>query len=469
VRGTRVVTLITLALLNVFTLAAGITVARMLPARLDALKVPVAVTHPPQQAGYVLAGDGARGAVPSQTEVGDALNQTVGTALSGGSLAAMVTDAATGKVLYNGNGAFTATPASTTKVATAVAALDVLGPDARFTTKVVQAGSGLILVGGGDPSLAVHAYPVSNYPQPATLAELATATAATLRRQGKTSVNLGYDLSLYAGPQYAPGWTSSDITSGNVTPIFPLEVDQGRLTPSGQPEDSDDPTNFTPRTTHPAQMAVAAFAVLLHQDGITVSLATSSTTAPQGATTIASVQSPPVAALVQQMLTESNNVIAENLGRHVAIAMHRPATFAGAAAAVTTALSRLGVSAPVHLVDTSGLSPRDGIAPKALVQTIQVAMRRAALRAAITGLPVAGFDGTLSPNQSIFGAISGQARGLLRAKTGNLDNVATLAGFVVDKDGRVLVFAIMTGGYSAADLQSAANGVDAAAEALAAL
>jgi D-alanyl-D-alanine carboxypeptidase/D-alanyl-D-alanine-endopeptidase (penicillin-binding protein 4) len=466
VRGTRVVTLVTLALLNVFTLAAGIAVVRMLPPRLNALKVPVADTSTPTEAGTVLASAGASGPLPTSAAIGNALNQST---LSGATVSAMVSDAVTGKVLYDSKAESAAIPASTTKVATAVAALAALGGNARFTTKVVQTGSSLVLVGGGDPDLAVHAYPSNNYPQPATLTELADRTAAALKQQGKRSVNLGYDLSLYSGPSYAPGWTSSDVSSGNVTPIVSLEVDQGRLTPAGAPEDSDDGSNYTPRTTDPAGMAAAAFASLLRHDGISVNLAQSSTTAPSGAAMVASVQSPTVAQLVQQMLTESNNVIAENLGRHVAITMHHDATFSGAAAAVTAELNRLGVSATVNLVDTSGLSPQDGIAPKALVQTIEAAVHRPGLRPAITGMPIAGFNGTLAAHQSVFGSISGAARGVVRAKTGNLTNVATLAGLVVDRNGTLLVFAIMTSGYSAYGLQTAADGVDAAATALARL
>ena len=70
------------------------------------------------------------------------------------------------------------------------AALAVLGQNARFTTKVVRgarAGS-IILVGGGDPTLAVNPFPAQDYPQPATLASLAKATARALRAQGHRTV-----------------------------------------------------------------------------------------------------------------------------------------------------------------------------------------------------------------------------------------------------------------------------------------
>ena len=163
-------------------------------------------------------------------------------------------------------------------------------------------------------------------------------------------------------------------------------------------------------------------------------------------------------------------MIAENLARHVAIAMGDPASFAGAATAETAVLRRLGSGPGLQLSDGSGLSPADKIAPEALARLLTVAAspQHAALRAAVTGLPVAGFSGTLSAGQSVFGAIGGSARGVVRAKTGNLTTVAALAGFAYDRDGRLLVFVFNAASIpKAADLQSAANTINAAATALA--
>jgi D-alanyl-D-alanine carboxypeptidase/D-alanyl-D-alanine-endopeptidase (penicillin-binding protein 4) len=379
-----------------------------------------------------------------------------------------VADAGTGKVLYAANGSTPATPASTTKVVTAVAALAALGPDARFTTTVRQVGGTVVLAGGGDPTLAVNGYPSSDYPHPATLAQLAAGTARTLKAQGRHSVRLGYDTALYGGPDLAQGWTDGLISTGNVTSIVALEADQGRLTPGGALEDSDDPVNFRPRTTDPVGMTVAAFAALLAHDGITVTGTPAEAAAPASAPVLASVSSPPLTAIVEQMLLESNNVIAENLARHVAIALKLPATFTGAAQADITELRRLGITTPISLVDASGLSPLDGIAPETLIRTLAAAASTPQLRGAITGLPVAGFAGTLSAGESDFGEIGGAALGVVRAKTGNLATVATLAGLAYDRSGDLLLFAIMAPQVPSADqLKPAANAIDAAAAGLA--
>lgn len=465
VRRTRLVALVTLAMVNVFTLIAGVAVASMLPARLSALKIPSVTAGRVAAAVPVLGTGTSTGPLPTTSGLGSALAGPLSAAALGPHVLAMVTDPATGKVLYSQGGSGLATPASTTKLATAVAALAALGGGTRFTTRVVSSPGGIILVGGGDPTLAVQQYPATDYPRPATLASLAAATAAQLKAAGRRSVRLGFDTSLYSGPGLAPGWPEAYVSTGNTTQIVPLEVDQGRLTSSGAPEDSDNPYNLGPRATHPAAMAAAAFASLLTADGISVTGTPGEQTAPGGAAALASVTSPPVSAITEQMLAESNNVIAENLARQVAIATGKPATFSGAAAAVVVELRKLGVSQGINLVDGSGLSPDDAIAPATLTEVLAAAVSSPRLRSALASLPVAGFSGTLAAGESVFAGIGGQALGYVRAKTGNLGSVAALAGLVYDKDGTLLAFAFMAD--KVAPLDAAATAIDAAAADLA--
>jgi D-alanyl-D-alanine carboxypeptidase/D-alanyl-D-alanine-endopeptidase (penicillin-binding protein 4) len=469
-----------LALLNVLTLAAGLTVARMLPPRLARLHVAVLAARPVVYPTPVLTPVGASAApgqpapLPTARSLAAMLGAALPSAVTGAGVGIEVADAATGRVLYSEDADVPATPASTTKLVTAVAALAALGPAARFTTAVRQAGGTIVLAGGGDPTLAVNDYPAASYPRPATLAQLAADTARALRAQGRRSVRLDYDTALFSGPGLAPGWSTGDIELGDVTPVVALEADQGRLTPGGALEDKDDPGNYRPRAYDPAGMTAAAFAQLLIRDGITVTGAPAQVTGRHSASApvLASVSSPPLAAIIEQMLVESNNVIAENLARHAAIALGLPATFSGAAAADMTEVRRLGITTPLSLVDGSGLSPEDQIAPETLVRVLAAAAGRPDLRAAVTGLPVAGFTGTLSAGGSVFGGIGGvaggAARGVVRAKTGNLDTVATLAGLVYDKAGALLLFAIMAPRVpSAGQLPQAATAVDTAAAGLA--
>jgi D-alanyl-D-alanine carboxypeptidase len=458
-------TALTLALLCLFTIGAGVAVARMLPPRLVLFQQPsISPAGLAKPLGTVLAGAtgstsaDAGGGVATPAGVTASLDGLMKSGDLGSRVGALVTDLSTGQVLYSLNPAVGLAPASTTKIATAVAALATFGAGARFSTKVTfgraQNGSGaggaasIVLVGGGDPTLAAGRFPAADYPQPATLNSLAVATARALRARGIGSVRLRYDDKLFSGPEVARGWpppsaAGNYVSSGNFAPITGLEVDQGRLTAQGRPEDSDDPGNFRPRSLTPSKDAAHAFAAFLRADGITVRGKPRPGHAPRTGHVLARVRSPALAQIVQQMLTESNNVVAETLARQVAVATGRPGTFAGAAAAVTAVAARFKVTG-LHLYDGSGLSPMDRISPQALVALVSLAARSGprSLRAVITGMPVAGFSGTLGPG-SYFGPFGRTALGTVRAKTGNLTHVATMAGIAYTAGGQVLGFAFM--------------------------
>jgi D-alanyl-D-alanine carboxypeptidase/D-alanyl-D-alanine-endopeptidase (penicillin-binding protein 4) len=452
---------LTLALLCVFTIGAGAAMAHMLPARFALFQLPQVsdsrhpAAQPPLQTATDPSGGTAAGS-PTPQGVASMLSGLINSGGLGQNVGALVVNLATGQVLYSLNPGSGFTPASTTKVATAVAAIRTLGPQATFTTSVTMSttGSGrteVTLVGGGDPTLSAGRYPATFYPQPASLAALAAQAAKALRAKGITSVKLMYNNLLFTGPTLASGWPGdSYIMTGNVAPITGLEVDQGRLTSSGRPQDYDDPSNFTPRSFTPGLDAATAFAGFLRKDGIAVGStpAQVSPGTPAG-TRIAAVKSATLSQMIQWMLQESNNVIAETLARHVAIATGRPATFAGAAQAVMAVDASLGVRG-IHLHDGSGLSPLDKISPRALVGLVELAAGKQdpGLRAVITGMPVAGFAGTLGPGSS-FGPFGHVALGTVRAKTGNLSGVATMTGIAYTAGGSVLVFAFMGNDISA--------------------
>jgi len=453
---------VTLALLCLFTVGAGAAIAHLLPARLALFRLPTisGTSRAGSGSGLRSVTDPAPGLSasrhPSASVVAAQLSAMIGSGRLGHQVGALVVDYSTGRVLYALNADSGFTPASTTKVATAVAAIETLGPSARFTTSVRLSSGGhdIVLVGGGDPTLAAGQFPASFYPQPATLSSLAAETAKALREKGIGSVRLTYDNSLFSGPTLALGWPdfgSPDnyIYSGNVAPIVGLEVDQGRLTSAGRPQDIDASSTQLPRSLRPGLDAAVAFARFLRKDGITVGntpVQSRLGTGGQQGQVIASVRSPALAQIVQWMLQESNNVIAETLARHVAIATGKPPTFAGAGQAVMAVDARLGVHG-LQLNDGSGLSTLDLIPPQALVKLVELAagQRLPKLRAVITGLPVAGFSGTLGPG-SFFGPFGQDALGTVRAKTGNLTGVATMAGLAYAKDGDLLAFAFMGNG-----------------------
>jgi D-alanyl-D-alanine carboxypeptidase/D-alanyl-D-alanine-endopeptidase (penicillin-binding protein 4) len=359
-------------------------------------------------------------------------------AFAGGAVSIVVGDPLTGGVLLNDGGAAGVLPASTAKLAAAAAALEALGPRHRLTTKTTLAADGrVVLVGGGDPTLAgpkaVGRFD-PGFPAPARLADLAAHTASALKARGVTHVRLGYDDSLFIGPSTAPGWKPTYITEGDVAPVSALEVDEGR-------PDLAKPA----RTNNPSVVAASDFAALLAANGVNVDGVPQP--APGAGSTLASVQSPTVSALVERMLGRSDNDLAEALIRHVAIARGHPASFAGGALAVREVVTKLGVEPNgFAMVDGSGLSRSDRVRPQALVQLVDALLAPAhpEFAAALQGLPVAGFSGTLANRYASPPALA--ASGLVRAKTGTLDGVVALAGFTYDASGRVLSFAVVANG-----------------------
>lgn len=324
------------------------------------------------------------------------------------------------------------TPASTMKLLTTTAVLEALGPDHRFSTRVVT-GPGrryVTLVGGGDPLLGrVPADPGETYPQRADLATLARSTAKALKDLGRNRVRLAYDDSLFVGPAVNPAWEPSYVPDDVVSPISALWVDEGR-----------ERTGMAHRSANPAAATAELFARQLEKRHIRVTGDPLRTTATSDATQLASVQSAPLVRVVQHVLEASDNEGAEVLARHVAVAAGRPASFDGAADAVLAVLSDLGVDTRgARVFDGSGLSRHDRLRPETLLDVLEVAADpdRPELRGVLTGLPVAGFTGSLAYR---FETKADAALGTVRAKTGTLTGVHGLAGTVTTRDGAVLAF-----------------------------
>ncbi|MDX6202519.1 MAG: hypothetical protein QOJ83_2019 [Frankiales bacterium] len=367
-------------------------------------------------------------------QVSAAISGLLGASALGTGVTADVVDVLTGQPLASVGAGTLVPPASTAKLLTAAAALRILGPTATLSTTVVNGAvpGQIVLVGGGDPTLAgAAADPPGTYPVEASLAALAKATAKALA--GK-KVSVAYDATLYGNQTMAEGWKQTYVSAGNVAPVSALEVDEGRQ------------VGKTARASDPALAAAQQFATLLSADGVKVTGTVTAGVGAASAKPLAKVSSAPVSALVERMLRVSDNDLAESLARQVALKEHQPPTFVGAAAGVAQALIPLGVDpSTLHLVDGSGLSVSDTLQTSALVKVLVAAAAKAhpELRALLTGLPVAGFLGTLSTRYGTTTTAVGV--GTVRAKTGTLTHVSSLAGVVVDAEGRQLAFAVVAG------------------------
>ncbi|HYB34656.1 MAG TPA: D-alanyl-D-alanine carboxypeptidase/D-alanyl-D-alanine-endopeptidase [Mycobacterium sp.] len=349
-----------------------------------------------------------------------------------GRLGGRITDAMTGKPLWQQQDDVPMQPASTNKVLTAAAALLTLDREARVTTRVVAANKPgvVVLVGGGDPTLSA-APPGQDtwYGGAARISDLTDQ----VRRSGVTPTAVQVDTSAFTDPTTPPGWDPGDIDDGDVAPIESVMLDAGRIQPA---------TVDSARSHSPALDAGRALAGALGLDPATVSIAA----APAGARELASVRSAPLIQRLGEMMSVSDNVLAECIGREVAAAMHRPRSFAGEVDAITNRLSTAHIDTTgAALVDSSGLSVDDRLTAKILDDVVQAAAGPdwPALRPLLDLFPIAGGSGTLS-ERFVDPATNKGAVGWLRAKTGSLTAINALAGVVTDSSGRVLTFALIS-------------------------
>jgi len=438
--------------------AAGLVVA---PGRIGPLLgLPVAAwgpEAPPDPPAPLLAAAPTGDApVPSPAGVAAALRTVLADPALGTHTPVSVQDVATGAQLYDRSAAGTALPASTMKLLTAVAALTTRGPTYRITTRVVAgaAPGEVVLVGGGDPTLAAGA--AGTYPEAGRLDQLAAQVKRALGGTAPTRVVV--DDSLFSGPVYGP-WAPDIPTGGFVGPITALMIDGTRTAPVGA-------HGAAPRSPQPDLAAGVAFAAALGLPASAVRRGPART----GAAVLGSVQSPPVMRLVETMLTESDNVIAECLARQVALAKGEPATFTGGAAAVLSVLRSLGLPLEgVAVVDGSGFSRSDHVSPLLLTSLLRLVVQPAhpELRPVLSGLPVSAYSGTLRERyrKPTAGAA---AAGVVRAKTGTLLGVSAIAGITVDADGRMLTFAVMADGVAAGATTASQEALDRVAATIAA-
>jgi len=341
-----------------------------------------------------------------------------------GTVGLAVLDPATGQLLVDDGAESLVVPASNLKLLVSAAALKTLGADHRFNTTVVSVPDGIVLVGGGDPVLAGDK--PTDYPARASLAELADATAAALSAAGRTTVTLGFDAGLFAGPDWNDRWEDGD--QAYVSPTSALWSDRG-LTPGG-------------RSPTPALDAARRFAQLLTDRGIAVTGAPTATTAPADAASVAQVSSPDLSVIIEECLRTSDNDVAEVLFRHVG-RVSGDGSIQAAQQALPGILTDLGLWGPdMVAVDGSGLSYANRVTPLAIAKTVALGVTDPAFRALTDGLPVAGGYGTLGMPWRYSDPEEQVARGVVRAKTGSLTGVNTVGGVALGQSGVLYAFGL---------------------------
>ena len=355
-----------------------------------------------------------------------------------------IRDGLSDDILYAKNENKPRTPASVTKVLTASAALLSIGGEKRLstTTEFDPTTATVTLTGGGDSLLGAGESRPGAVNGHAGLKTLAEETAESLQTKDVAEVALDLDTSRYSGEDFSSGWERSDIAKGVITPIQPLMIDTGYV--------GNKDKDWRGRSEHPAKDAFAVFAKELKAAGITATdapkpaegAAEEGTTAggeESAAGELASVESATMSEIVEYALVHSDNVVAEVLGNEVAIASGQPGSLEAGPKAVLAALSDSVDLGTTRLEDTSGLSYENQISPHDLTTILQASVvADDSLSNLISYMPVGGLTGTLTERFTK----DENAAGTVHAKTGTLSSVTSLAGGVLDADGRYLVFTL---------------------------
>ncbi len=425
------------------------------------------------------------------TEIQRAIQQVDTTATIGVEVRSMKQ----GDVLYRKNPQVLFTPASTLKILTAEAALLFLGPDYRFTTRVltdakrVNGGileGNLYLVHGGDPTLTWY-----------DLTDLMVA----LKSQQIHAIkgNIYIDNSAYNGDTVGPGWMGKDRTYCYAAPISASIINHNCLLFSIVPakqvnrpavvvespryfysaiknevitrspaahnchvavkseaDNTIDLAGCLPRGHYSRSASVVIMDVPHYNESLLKSLFKSSHivvggnvmvgTAPAGLFELATHQSKPLHSLINEMLKKSDNIIAGSLFKKMGqVYTLQPGNWQNGRFAVSEILrQQIKVdTSGLKTLDGSGLSRDNQVSPAQLMRVLDFAFHNENTSYEfISSLPVAGQDGTLKNRLK-------NVKGRVRAKTGTMSDsgVISLAGYAITRDREPVAFVILVNGH----------------------
>jgi D-alanyl-D-alanine carboxypeptidase/D-alanyl-D-alanine-endopeptidase (penicillin-binding protein 4) len=329
-----------------------------------------------------------------------------------------------GRTLFSAQPAQELLPASNLKLFTATAALDKLGPSSRITTPVDAdrppvggvINGNLYLVGAGDPILRTPDFVASLlFPEPThtSLVQL----AAQVRAAGVTRVNgaVVADESRYDAQRGVPTWKPSYLADGEVGPLSAVDVDDGMATFGGG--------GGVP-APQPAVEAAIRFQAALRAAGVQVGGPPVTGITPPGAFTVTSIDSPLLTNVLGAVLRTSDDTGAELITKELGRRFGAGGTTAAGVAVIRDDLTADGLPVGLlHAVDGSGLDRSD----RATCPLVVDALTRAGPAGDLAStLPVAGRTGTLTRRM-----VNTPATGRVIAKTGTLDDVSALSGFVL--------------------------------------
>lgn len=418
---------------------------------------------------------------------------------SGASIGVTIKSMHTGHTLYTHNDQRFFVPASTLKVFTAEAALLYLGPNFKFPTRFMtdaQSINGgvlegnLYLVHSGDPTLTY-------FDMTSLMARLKAMQIQQIRG------NVYIDNSAYDQVNTGPGWLWTDKRNCYAAPInasiinrnclsftlvpgkSPGQAAQILMTPryyfsgiknnvtttsyksgncslrlntesnsaiqvSGCMHKGEYTRGFSTVVGDMMQYNKQLLQDLFYRYGIRVDGTIAPGIAPPHLQAIAIHQSKPLSALVTEMLKKSDNIIAGSLLKKMGqYFSRRPGSWENGGNAIMKILSQkasLNIWR-MTIIDGSGLSRYNQVTPAQIMQVLDFAYHNDDTNNEfISALPIAGVDGTLKNRlQHIARKV--------RAKTGTMHGVLSLAGYAVSADKEPFAFVIMINGHPGSNWQ----------------
>ncbi|HKK97683.1 MAG TPA: D-alanyl-D-alanine carboxypeptidase/D-alanyl-D-alanine-endopeptidase [Marivita sp.] len=407
------------------------------------------------------------------------LDELVAQAGLGGRVSVQVADVKTGLVLESHNPLRALPPASVAKALTACYALDVLGPGYHFETRVMANGpitdgrldGDLILAGGGDPLLDTNALAeiARRLREDAGLTEVTgrflvwdgalphlTGIDAEQPDQvgynpGISGLNLNFNRVHFEWRRGGDGYAvSMDARSNTLRPE--VRSARMRIEPRSYPiytySDAGDHDSWTVARNalgqngsrwlpvrKPALYAAEVFQILARSNGIVLKTGQKISALPISATPLVTHESPPLRIILRDMLRFSTNITAECVGMTASKARRGQVTSLKGSAEVMNdwAKATLGMSNPA-LEDHSGLGDDSRISARDMVIALIAARKQMGIKPLLRAHPMRTDDRKIIENHPVQ----------VHAKTGTLNFVSGLGGFVDLPDGTELAFAVFS-------------------------
>ncbi len=163
---------------------------------------------------------------------------------------------------------------------------------------------------------------------------------------------------------------------------------------------------------------------------------------------LAEAQSKPIEQILEDMNVWSNNFVAEMLVKNIAALHSTPGTLKEGMDIVNDHLKKMELpEKEFHIMNPSGLSRENRLSSYALWKILNFLRKNISVQPEFLGsLAIGGLEGTM---KSRFVDVKNQ--GWIRAKTGSLDGVVSLAGYAGDIDGKVTTFSLIYNGSKAED------------------